>query len=183
MDIYKIIMVKEHSPILFWTNHVGFLRAELTAGFSFEMWWPPAPICLCFSLKKPCFFSSLPLKIHTSWAVSQTTYIHRGSIHTWKWWNSLSHQCMHVCMAVCLHTHVHMNINVNLEPSLDGCIQQCVGAVLPGLPTLCAPLPNSAICDIIASGLRSATVGIFTLRKLTNPTRKSGAFCSQRAGC
>lgn len=93
---------------------------------------------------------------------------------------SVTEVCVCVWLYVC--TRVHVNINVKLEPSLDGCIQQCVGVALLRLPTLCASLPNSAICNITVRSPKSATVAILTLRKLANATSKSGAFCSQRAG-
>lgn len=171
-------MIKEHSPILFSTDYVGFLRADLTAVFPLtcDDPPPPTPICLCFGLKRP-FFLALLLKIHTSCAESQTTYIIEDQF-TFESDETACHKCMHVCIAVCLQVCVTVKINVKSEPSLDGCLWQCVGVVLLGLPTLCASLPNSVNCDIIVSGLTSAMVGRFTLWKLANATSKSGALYS-----
>lgn len=130
------------------------------------MWWlpfTPAPILLSYLL----------FKIHTSWAISQTTtYSHRASIHIWKPCNS-SYGSVYVCAWVaCPHTCVHMNINVKYEPSLNSCIQWYVGAVSACPPTWRESLPMSVFCDITVSSLELAMGGIFMLCKLANtPTQ------------
>lgn len=115
--IWKITITEKHSPILFSTNQVDFVRADLTAGFPGDMMTTrPHPHSSVLWSHEAILLSCLLLKIHTSWAISQTTYSHRGSIHIWKPCNSC-HRRVRVCAWVRVCTRVSTWTSMwNLNP-------------------------------------------------------------------